>query len=77
MDFIIGVLLVIVVILVLYNFASISISDSPEAGKCNDSNYLFANHNEPQPVSAKPNTVMNGKVNLDAQSYDYSKYFYV
>lgn len=75
MDFIIGVLFVIIVILVIYNFASINISDSPGAGVCsNDRNTIAM---PPKPVSARPNTAMNGKINLDAQTYDYSKYFYV
>lgn len=75
MDFIIGVLFVIIVILVIYNFASINISDSPDT--CPNDRIRNSIVMPPQPVSARPNTVMNGKLNLDAQTYDYSKYFYV
>ena len=85
MDFIIGILLVIVVLLLLFNFATISISDSP-GGNCNNQNYLFSsnrnniltdNITNPKPVKSQPNNVINGKINLDNQTYYYNKYFYM
>jgi len=85
MDFLIGILLFAIVILVLFNFTSISISDKPNAGTCTNQNYLFASMQQdtllqptgvPQPILAKSS---NNKDALATSQpvYDYNKYFFV
>ena len=99
MDFIIGLLLAIVLLLVLINFTSISVSDSnsPNKQQCGN-NTLFSSlglggssndgsgnngssvnntYQIPQPVLASAPSALNNKVNLEQQSYDYHKYFFV
>jgi hypothetical protein len=88
MDFIIGILLFAIVILVLFNFTSISISDKPNSGTCANQNYLIASMQQsqqdtllqptgvPQPILAK--SANNKDVLATRQPvYDYSKYFFV
>lgn len=84
MDFLIGILLFAIIILILFNFTSISISDKPNSGTCSNQNYLFASSYQtmiqptqvPQPVSAKSS---NNKDALTTKQpiYDYNKYFFV
>jgi len=86
MDFLFGILLIIIVILLLFNFASISISNKPFDGTCSSmykpyqDNSILTNHNMtgnvPQPIN-NSNKVLNGKMNLEQQSYDYQKLFYI
>jgi len=85
MDFIIGILLVAIVLLMMFNFTSISISNSPNMGTCNNNqNYLISSMNKympqpningmniPQPAAAKSSTVSQNQT-----IYDYNKYFFV
>ena len=84
MDFLIGILLFAVLILVVFNFTSVSISDKPNAGTCSNQNYLITSTQDtmmyptgvPKPVSAKSS---NSKDALATSQpvYDYSKYFFV
>lgn len=84
MDFLIGILLFAVLILIIFNFTSISISDKPNAGTCTNQNYLIASMQDtmlqptgiPQPISAKSS---NNKDALATNQpvYDYNKYFFV
>ena len=86
MDFLFGILLIIIVILLLFNFASISISNKPFDGTCSSiykpyqDNSILQNQsisgNVPQP-SNNSNKVLNGKMSLEQQSYDYQKIFYM
>ena len=83
MDFIVGILLMIIIILVLYNFASVSITNS-SGSKYYDSNintattqYNSMPYPLPSPVLSKSPSAINNKVNLNAQAYDYKKYFFV
>ena len=98
MDFVIGLLLTIVIILVLINFTSVSLSDSNNATQqqCGN-NSLFSSfwgNNGggigsggypqsqsvplvPQPILASAPSALNNKVNLEQQTYDYHKYFFV
>ena len=86
MDFLFGILLIIIVILLLFNFASISISSKPFDGTCSsnyhpyqDKNILVNQNivgNVPQPIN-NSNKILNGKMNLEQQSYDYQKLFYI
>ncbi len=85
MNFLLGILLVIIIILLLYNFASISISNTQNAGKwSNNQNYLTTqqqlnilqtgNGQIPQPMLSNSNT----STILNKQPiYDYNKYFFV
>jgi hypothetical protein len=90
MDFLIGILLVAVLILIAYNFTSISLSNSPNNGTCNNQNYLISSMqqsllqpsnsiggmNIPQPVVA--NSPISGNGSLSNQPvYDYHKYFFI
>jgi hypothetical protein len=97
MDFIIGILLMIVLLLVIINFTSISVSDSnsPNQQQCGNNN-LFSSlgfgvsggaiggasssvgaYQIPQPMLASAPSALNNKVNLEHQTYDYHKYFFV
>ena len=99
MDFVIGLLLTIVIILVLINFTSVSLSDSnnPNSQQCGTSS-LFSSFwgnngggiggypqsqsvplvpSAPQPILASAPSALNNKVNLEQQTYDYHKYFFV
>lgn len=97
MDFLIGILLTIVLILVIINFTSISFTDSnsPNQQQCTN-NSLFSSlgfgggslglglnsgvsgiYKVPQPVLASSPSALNNKVNLEHQTYDYNKYFFV
>lgn len=81
MDFVIGVLLFMVLLLLLFNFASISISDSnvPNSEKCLNQNFLFSsklfNTSTPSPVPSVSQTAT--KSSLNNSKYDYNKYFFV
>jgi hypothetical protein len=85
MDFIIGILLVIAAILLLLNFTTISISDTKfNSGSCSaDRNFLISTMQnsmtagQPQPITANASTAINRTVNLDNQTYDYSRYYFV
>jgi len=86
MDFIIGILLVIVIILILVNFTSISMSDT-KGGTCSNNNMsssIFGGNRGnrgnrgnqygssiPSPMLSKEPSALNNKLNLNAQSYDY------
>jgi hypothetical protein len=84
MDFLIGILLFAIVILILFNFTSISISDKPNTDSCTNQNYLLASMQQqmmqptgvPQPIPAKSS---NNKDALATSQpvYDYNKYFFV
>ena len=95
MDFLIGILLTIVILLVIINFTSVSMSDSnsPNQQQCVN-NSLFSSlgfgggnvglgnvssgsYQIPQPILASAPSALNNKVNLERQSYDYNKYFFV
>ena len=83
MDFLIGVMLVIIGILLLINFTTISISDSKfgNSSCTQQPNYLITTmqnnqlQGTPLPVNAA------GRLNLTAakvnSEYDYGKYFFV
>ena len=98
MDFIIGILLTIVILLVLINFTSVSLSDSNNTTQqqCGN-NSLFSSFlggwgnggqgnggqgnggypQTPHPILASAPSALNNKVNLEQQTYDYNKYFFV
>jgi hypothetical protein len=76
-----------ILLLMLFNFTSISISDAPNTGmgNCNNNqNYLFSSMNQymtqptlnvmniPQPATAKSSTISQNQ-----SIYDYNKYFFV
>ena len=82
MDFLIGILLIIIVMLILYNFSSVSMSNTKPNGSCNSNpdttQYNMNNQysNIPSPILSKSPSALNNKVNLNAQAYDYNKYFF-
>lgn len=80
MDFIISLLLTIVVILIIINFTSISISDTANSGQqCVNNRVfpLFGQYQIPQPTLAMAPSALNNKIKLEEQSYDYNKHFYM
>lgn len=87
MDFLIGIMLVIIGILILLNFTTISISDTkfgPASCSGGIQNYLITTmqngslNGTPIPVSAGGQFgATASKVSGGANSYDYSKYFFV
>ena len=77
MDFLIGILLIIIVMLILYNFSSISISNTQlNGGTCSSNISTTQYSNIPSPILSKSPSALNNKVNLNAQAYDYNKYFF-
>lgn len=76
MDFLIGILVVIIILLLLFNFSSITISDTQYGGTCSRDNNKQMN-NIPKPVDSTQNKAVNGKIDIDNHTYDYQKYFFV
>jgi hypothetical protein len=84
MDFLIGIMLIIIAILIIINFTTISISDTKFGSEsCSaKSNYLITtmqngnNLGGVAPVPANLSTTNSGKVNSN-NGYDYDKYFFV
>jgi hypothetical protein len=87
MDFLIGILLIIIAILFLFNFTSISVSDNRySSSTCSSPNYLISSMQNnmyqgiPQPQIA---STLNNPYGINTNSalnnyvYDYSKYFFV
>lgn len=73
-----------IILLLIFNFTSISISDSPNAGTCSNQNYLITSMQQsmmhptavPQPVQSGANN--NKTIASNSQPvYDYNKYFFV
>jgi hypothetical protein len=87
MDFLIGILLVIVGILLIVNFTSISISDNKFGSSSNctaQPNYLISTmqngqlQGTPSPINATSQMIDSaGRVNYDGHNYEYNKYFFV
>ena len=89
MDFLVGILLIIIIILILYNFSSVSVSDNQPNNSSNTftTKYILNMQNNntplpsqsqlPSPMLSKEPSALNNKVNLNAQTYDYNKYFYI
>jgi hypothetical protein len=86
MDFLIGVMLVIIVILLLINFTNISISDTKFGNSsCSPMpNYLITTmqnnqlQGTPSPVNAGGQLGLTAaKVNNGGYNYNYSKYFFI
>jgi hypothetical protein len=90
MDFVYGIILFIVTLFILINFASVNISDQKEPKCSNINNYQSKNHNQnqnhtqsqynnniPAPINANSKLAINKKIDLEEQTYDYNKYFYV
>ena len=71
--------------LILYNFSSVSLSDNQPNTSVNTltTKYILNMQNNntspqlPSPMLSKEPSALNNKVNLNAQTYDYNKYFYV
>lgn len=92
MDFLIGILLVVVAILLVFNFTSISVSDSQFGSGCSlpTNYYITTLQNGQYVLSPAPNSnsslassagvALSNATNIaDAGNYiyDYSKYFFV
>ncbi len=86
MDFFLGIVLTIVLILIIVNYVSISVSDEGINNyKCNSKNTdmnstipnLTNDINLPMPIDSKSNNSITGKFNLQAQMDDYHKQFYL
>ena len=89
MDFVIGIILVLIIIFIMINFLTISISDT-NYNKCigNNLNFLFSStnntlknnnlrNNTPSPIIANSPLALNKKMNLDEQAYDYKQNFFI
>jgi hypothetical protein len=81
MDFIVGILIVFIIILILINFSSISISDT-KGNTCSRNNLSLGNqtmniNSIPSPMLSKEPSALNNKLKLNAQTYDYNKYFFL
>lgn len=87
MDFIVGILLMIIIIFILINFASVNISDSsnkdlqnqiPNQTQIpNQNQTILQNTNIPEPLVSGAPSALNNKLNLEVQTYDYNKYFFM
>lgn len=78
MDFVINILLVFIILIILYNFLSISISNTPNNGMCSNNNtykiYNGQNQNITQPLpilSKSKNTISSSPINNN-----YNQFFY-
>ena len=88
MDFVYGILLMFLILFIVINFVSVNLSDTA-ANQCSNSNSSqsksqYQNHNQiqpqnniPLPINANSKLAINKKINLEEQTYDYKKYFYV
>ena len=79
MDFIVGILIVFIIILILINFSSVSISDT-KGNTCSRNNLSLGNMNInsiPSPMLSKEPSALNNKLKLNDQTYDYNKYFFL
>ena len=81
MDFIVGILIVFIIILILINFSSVSISDT-KGNTCSRNNLSLGNqtmniNSIPSPMLSKEPSALNNKLKLNAQTYDYNKYFFL
>ena len=90
MDFIIGMFLSIIVIFIIINFTTISITDTNYQQNQQhqyynqypnqNQNFLYSSNNRynpPLPINANASLVLNKKLNLEEQSYDYKQTFFV
>jgi hypothetical protein len=80
MDFIIGIIFVLLTIFIIINYTTISISNNNNTLK--DVNYLYTKKNNvllnnTMPLPRQQNKSINNKLNLEEQSYDYKSYFYI
>ena len=80
MDFIIGIIFVLLIIFIIINYTTISISNNNNSLK--DVNYLYTKKNNvllnnTMPLPRQQNKSINNKLNLEEQSYDYKSYFYI
>ena len=86
MHFILGILLVLIIIFMVYNFMYISISDAPNYSRgqnginsmCNlNSNaYSMAQQSQPQPMLSKSLNYNISSLSNKQPIYDYNKYFF-
>lgn len=81
MDFIVGILIVFIIILILINFSSVSISDT-KGNTCSRNNLSLGNqtmniNSIPSPMLSKEPSALNNKLKLNDQTYDYNKYFFL
>ena len=93
MDFIYGILLIIIIIFILINFASVNISNTQvnnqdsqnqTQNQNQNQNFLVTNNginslssSIPSPILSGAPLALNKKLNLEEQTYDYKKYFFV
>ena len=87
MDFILGIIFVLLIIFLIINYTSISISNKNYNLENNETLYknneiLYKNNeilnkNNILPFPKKKNTSINNKFNVEEQSYDYKSYFYI
>ena len=87
MDFIIGMFLIVFVLIMLINFASISISDIPSvSGQCAIGSGLFSMSGKQVPTTTmvaggapeiKLNGAMRNNVVGRKMGYDYANYFFM
>jgi len=89
MNFIYGILVIIIIIFIIINFASVNVYDSnPNVQNfirnSNSNNNSNSNSNKTSNtyrppaalVSGAPSAI-NNKFNLEEQTYDYNKYFFI
>jgi hypothetical protein len=92
MDLIYGILVIIIIIFIVINFASVTISDTKGySSKLQTQNQIQPlnqtilnnkNNNRtsnfiPSPLISGAPLALNKKINLEEQTYDYNKYFFV
>jgi len=83
MDFIIGIIFVLLIIFIIINYTSVSVSNNNNNdNNLKDINYLYTNKHNMKisntiPLPIQKNNSINNKLNLEEQSYDYKTYFYI
>ncbi len=84
MDFIIGMFLMVFILIMLINFASISVSDSPSvSGQCSIGSWFSPGGTTMQPSTSTtvPKVILNGAMRNNVVSqkmgYDYANYCFM
>ena len=85
MDFILGIIFILLIIFILFNYMSISITNNDKTNylysvkqqmKKNNNNSIYLSlHNNK--VNTSNNNNLNSILNLKEDSFNYNKYFYL
>jgi hypothetical protein len=82
MDFILGIILILLIIFIMFNYISISITNNDKTNylysprkQMNNNNIYLSSHNKLNNNTTNNN--LNTILNLKEDSFNYNKYFYL